>query len=116
MSTHYLALAGVVLLSAASQILLKRGVTDLVLSRGFRAALASLRPGLVAGVAAVGVSTVLYIWALTGMELGTAFAVTALTQIVVVAAGRVFLRERMRALHLVGFFLVILGLVIWTLP
>ncbi|MBN1837622.1 MAG: hypothetical protein JW820_17325 [Spirochaetales bacterium] len=115
MSGALAAVAGVVLLSAAAQVLLKRGVDRLVTRRGFRALLASVSPALLGGGAALLAAPPLYFLALTRLELGLAFAATALTQGVVAVAGRLLLGERLRPLQLAGVGLVLAGLLVWNL-
>lgn len=109
------ALGGVVLLSAAAQVLLKQGVSRLVTGRGARALLASVGPALLGGGAAFTAAPPLYFYALTRLELGLAFASTALTQVVVVLGGRLFLGEKLRPLHLGGLALILGGLLAWSL-
>ena len=109
------ALTGVVLLSAAAQIALKHGAGQLEIRRGVRAFLASLTPGLVAAGIAFTAAPILYFFALTRFDLGFAYVVTALTQALVIFGGRIFLRERLRPLHLAGTFLIIGGILLWNL-
>ena len=109
------AVAGVVLLSATAQVLLKRGVDRLVTGRGPRVLFRSVSPALVGGGAALLAAPPLYFLALTRLELGIAFACTALTQGAVALAGRFLLGEKLRPLHLAGLCLVLAGLLVWNL-
>jgi len=114
-STALAALVGVVLLSAAAQLLAKRGAGRLVTGQGPRVLLASISPELVGGAAALLAAPPLYFYALARLELGWAFASTALTQAVVALAGWLFLRERLRPLSLGGLALMLAGLLVWNL-
>lgn len=109
------ALAAVVLLSAAAQLLLKRGVGRVVTDRGIRALLSSISPSLLIGALAMLAAPPLYFFTLTRLELGLAFAGTALTQGVVALAGRLFLHERLRPLSIAGLLLITGGLLVWNL-
>jgi len=111
----YLALAAVVLLSSTAQVLVKRGAGRLITGRGPRTLLASVSPELFGGGIALLAAPPLYFFALTRLELGLAFAATALTQAVVVLAGWLLLAERLRRLSLVGLGLVLAGLLVWNL-
>lgn len=115
MSGPLLALAAVILLSAAAQVLLKRGVALLVTRRGLRAALASVSPALLCGGAALLAAPPLYFYALAHLELGLAFTATALTQALVALAGWLLLGERLRLPALGGLALIVGGLLVWTL-
>jgi len=109
------ALVGVVLLSTAAQVLVKRGAAGLVTRRGARALLGSVSPQLAAGAAVLLAAPPLYFFALSRLELGLAFASTALTQGAVARAGRRFLGERLRPAQLAGLGLVLAGLLVWNL-
>lgn len=115
MITAFAALGAVVLLSAAAQVLVKRGAAGLVTGRGLRALLGSVSPSLAAGGLAVLAAPPLYFYALTRLELGLAYAATALTQAAVAAAGWLFLRERLRPPALAGLGLIVAGLILWNL-
>ena len=115
MITPILALAGVVILSAAAQLILKRNAVRLITGRGFRTFVSSISPILI--VAGIGflAAPLFYFYALTRLELGFAFFAAALTQGVVVLGGRIFLRERLHPLHIAGICLVMAGVLIWNL-
>ena len=115
MTGPVIALAAVVVLSAAAQVLLKRGVVRVVTDRGVRALIASVNPSLVAGGLALVAAPPLYFFVLTRLDLSLAFAGTALTQGVVALSGRLLLRERLRPLSLAGLSLIIAGLLVWSL-
>jgi len=110
-----IALGAVVLFSAAAQVLLKRGVSRVVTDHGIRGLLFSVSPALAAGGLAFLAAPPLYFFALTRLELGMAYAATALTQGVVALAGWLLLRERLRPLSLAGLLLIIGGLLVWNL-
>lgn len=110
-----IALAAVVLLSAAAQVLLKRGIGRVVTDRGVCALLSSVNPSLLAGSLALLAAPPLYFFALTRLELSLAFAGTALTQGVVALAGWLLLHERLRPLSVIGLLTIIAGLLVWNL-
>ena len=110
-----IALAAVVLLSATAQVLLKRGVGRVVTGSGVRALLSSVNPSLLAGALALLAAPPLYFFVLTRLELGLAFAGTALTQGVVALAGWLLLHERLRPISIVGLLIIIAGLLVWNL-
>ena len=110
-----IALAAVVLLSAAAQVFFKRGINRVVTDRGVRAMLCSLNPSLLAGALALLTAPPLYFFALTRLELSLAFAGTALTQGVVALTGWRLLQERLRPLSIVGLLIIIAGLLVWNL-
>lgn len=115
MTAAIAALGAVVVLSAAAQLLLKRSVTALVTDRGLVALLRSVRPPLAVGALALFAAPPLYYFALSRVELGIAFAATALTQGAVALGARLFLRERLRRLHALGLLLVVTGILTWNL-
>jgi multidrug transporter EmrE-like cation transporter len=110
-----IALAAVVLLSAAAQVLLKRGVSHVVADSGIRALISSVNPSLLIGALALLAAPPLYFFVLTRLELGLAFAGTALTQGVVALAGWLLLHERLQPLSIVGLVIIIAGLLVWNL-
>jgi len=110
-----LALAGVVVLSAAAQIALKHGARMLEIRKGVRGFVSSLTPGLITAGAAFLSAPVLYFYALTRVDLGFAYMVTALTQVFVLFGGRFFLHERLKPMHLAGASLIICGILLWNL-
>lgn len=109
------ALAAVVLLSATAQVLLKRGVGRVVTDGGIRGLLSSISPSLFIGALAMLAAPPLYFFTLTQLELGLAFAGTALTQGAVALAGQLFLHERLRPLSIAGLLLITGGLLVWNL-
>ncbi len=113
--TALLALAGVVLLVAAGQVALKGGAGSLVTGAGPRALLRSVSPRLLLGLAAAVGATPLYFFAVARVELGLAYASTALAQGLVAVGGRLFLGERMSGRHVAGIGLVAAGLLVWNL-
>ena len=115
MTVSLLALGGVVFLSAAAHIVLKRSVSRLAIGYGLRMFVKSMTPGLVAAGVAFLAAPLLYFYALTRLELGFAFIVTALTQGLVIIGGKIFLRERLRPMHITGVCLVLTGVFLWNL-
>ena len=115
MTASFFALAGVVLLSAAAQVTLKRAAGRLTTGQGIRALISSMTPDLyVAGILFL-TAPLLYFYALTRFELGFAFLFTALTQGFVAIGGWLLLGERLRPMHLVGICLVVAGVLLWNL-
>jgi drug/metabolite transporter (DMT)-like permease len=110
-----LSLAGVVVISAAAQLLMKHGAVALDLGGGARAFLSSLRPSLLLAAVAFFAAPPLYFFALTRLELSFAFFATALTQLAVAVGARLFFGERLRSTHLVAFFIIVTGLCLWNL-
>jgi multidrug transporter EmrE-like cation transporter len=113
--TANLALAAVVLLTALGQVALKRGAGRLAIGAGLPALLRSVSPPLLLGMLAAVAAPPFYFVALARMELGIAFATTALTQGVVAVASRFLLRERPHTAQGAGIALVIAGLLVWNL-
>ena len=108
-STHWLALAGCVVLTACAQILLKKGALS---GRRF---FASLNPSTLSGYGLFGCVTVLSVYAFQQIELKTVTAWTATTYLLVAGLAHVVLDEPMTWSKAVGCFLVVAGGVAFAL-
>lgn len=96
-------LAGV-LLAAVGQVLFKVGAT------GQSDLLEFVNPAIISGLVCYGVGTVLWILALSKAPLTVVYPFTALTFVLVYAAGVLFLGETATLRSLVGIALILVGL------
>ena len=74
-----------------------------------------VRPGMIFGGACVLCAPPLYFFALTKLDLSSAYAFTALTYVLVSAGSRWLLGEHANAWHTTGVLLIAAGLVFWNL-
>ena len=103
LSTHWLALAGSVVLSACAQVLLKKGAVS---DRRF---MASLNPTTLTGYALFGCVTVLSVYAFQQVELKTGTAWISATYLLVAGLAHLFLGEPLTRSKIVGCSLVVAG-------
>lgn len=112
-ATFYL-LASVVL-TGVGQLLIKRGVStlgtiEMVPSAVFRSLTRSvLEPFIVGGLFLFGVATVLWMLALSLVELSYAFPFVSLSILLTTIGARVFLRESVSTIQKVGIALICVG-------
>jgi drug/metabolite transporter (DMT)-like permease len=69
-------------------------------------------PPLVAGLAAYGVSSVLWLWALSRVELSYAFPFLSLSYVAIMLAARFALSERLDRHRILGSAFIILGVIL----
>lgn len=91
------------LLGATGQVLLKLGADGAVELRDF------INPKLIGGLAAYGIGTLLWIWALSRVPLNVAYAFTALTFLLVYVASAFVIGERLPGVAYVGLAFVMSG-------
>jgi multidrug transporter EmrE-like cation transporter len=107
--TLMLVLAAVVF-SAAGQLFLKAGAARLAGLAGIDFLLGALRDvRVVAGLLAWIASTLCWLYVLRVAPLSRAYGLTSLTYVLIFFAGVFVLGERVRALHVVGTCLIIVG-------
>ncbi|MCF7927689.1 MAG: EamA family transporter [Spirochaetales bacterium] len=104
------------ILVTAGQILLKAGAPRMETGQGLKTFVISLfRPPLVIGAGLVFSAPVLYFLALRDLSLGQAFAVSALSIVLVPAGARIFLQERITPLQLAAMIMIAGGVVLANL-
>ena len=106
----FVALAASSLLAAGGQVIMKIGATGASDLSDF----INLR--VAAGLAAYGLSTVLWIWALSKVPLNIAYGFTAMTFLLVFAASGIVLREAFSLWTYLGVALVLAGFLCLSLP
>lgn len=113
---EFLMLAGVALFSAAGQLLLRRAATVWRTGNGLTAFIGSfLRSSALPALILVLGAPVLYWKALETVPLSRAYAITALTGVLVQAGGWMFLHEKVNRRHLAGALLCCAGIALWGL-
>lgn len=92
------------ILASFGQILLKRGAD------GARSLAGFVNLSLLSGLALYGLSTAIWIYALSFARLNIVYAFTTLTFVCVYILSFLILKERMNSLGIAGIFLVLAGL------
>lgn len=112
----YLCLGVMVLLTAAGQVLVKLGATDVRYGAGIGPFLRSLwRWPLLSGAVAVLAAPVFYFVALARVPLSFAYACTGFTYVLVLLGSAWILGERLRLEHAAGVALIFLGIALFGL-
>ncbi|HDQ13693.1 MAG TPA: hypothetical protein ENN41_02625 [Sediminispirochaeta sp.] len=112
----YAALLLMVLMNTLGQILVKKGAVQLDLHLGWKKFLKSLyTPYLIGGVLAVVLGPLLYMYALTEVELNVAYSFSGLTYLSVVISGHLLLHERITYYHIAGSLAILAGLTVWNI-
>ncbi len=115
MITGYLLLSTMIILTAGSQILVKRGAMRIQTNQGVRQLIKSaINLPLIAGSAAVFAAPVLYINSLSLLPLNKAFSFNGLSYILVIILSRLFLREKVSLFHIAGGLCILAGFFIWN--
>ena len=95
------------------QVLLKKSAGNILTGEGLRRfVLSFLKPGIIAGIAAVAFAPLIYIKALGEVPLSEAFAFNSLNYVLVFFSGRLILRERVNPLQITGVILITAGFLI----
>lgn len=110
-------IAGSVLLSSASQVMLKIGMSTPIVQSALagqpeprRIALAiGTSPLVLAGLVSFGLSAVLWLFVLSKIPLSTAYPFVALGIVITVAAGRVLFGDPMPVPKVMGIALIVAG-------
>lgn len=112
----YAALLLMVVLNTVGQLLVKKGALRLVLHRGIPAFLKSgLNLFLIGGGLSAAAAPLLYMYALSKLELNVGYSFSGLTYLSVVLSGHFFLREKITLYHIGGSLAILAGLVIWNI-
>jgi len=112
----YAALLCMVVLSTMGQLLVKRGSGRLITGKGARALIGSLANGpLLAGVLSVISAPLLYMYALSKVELSIGYSFSGLTYLSIVVCGHLVLREKITLYHILGSLAILAGLTIWNI-
>ncbi len=111
----YAELFAMVILTSASQVLIKIGSGKLVTGLGIRRFMKSmLNPYVIFGFALIVAAPVLYFLALSQLPLNTAYSISGLSYILVMALGRIVLREKLSVFHFIGGALILSGIMFWN--
>ena len=101
---------GAVTFSAAGQLFLKAGAQQLAAFGRLGFLLAAFRDvRVLTGLAAWALSTLCWLFVLRTAPLSRAYGLTSLTYVLVFAAGVFLFREPVRAVHVLGTLLIVLG-------
>lgn len=112
---EYGALLAMVALTCFGQVMMKLGAVRIETGRGPAAFLRSFAGRHVAwGAAATLCAPFFYIYALTRIDLAVAFSFTGLNYVVVLAASRRFLGERVHGWQWAGVGLICAGVVVFN--
>jgi len=115
MITGYLLLCIMILLTAGSQILVKRGALRIKTGQGAGLLIRSaFNIPLVIGTAAVVAAPVFYINALSLLPLNRAFSFNGLGYVLVIILSRFFLHEKLSLFHITGGLCILSGFIIWN--
>lgn len=112
----YMALLLMVVLNTAGQLLVKKGALRLVMHRGIPAFLKSgFNFYLAGGGLSVVAAPLLYMYALSKLELNVGYSFSGLTYLVVVLSGHFILHEKITLYHIGGSLAILAGLAIWNI-
>jgi drug/metabolite transporter (DMT)-like permease len=110
----YILMVFILLMVAAGQTLLKKGV-QAGQARG-KSRIASLfHPYVIAAFILVGASPLLYVRVVASLGLSNAFGLNALNYPLIFILSRLFLSEKSNSWHWSGLTLITLGVFIWSL-
>jgi len=112
----YIALLLMVILNTVGQLLVKKGALRLVLHRGFLELVkSSINPYLLLGGGSVIAAPLLYMYALSKVELNVGYSFSGLTYLSVVLSGHLLLHEKISLYHIGGSLAILAGLTIWNI-
>lgn len=112
----YASLLLMVFLNTLGQLLVKRGALKIVMHRGFWTMLKSMvNLNLALGSLAVVAAPLLYMYALTMVELNIGYSFSGLTYLSVVLSGHLILHEKITLYHILGSLVILAGLTIWNI-
>lgn len=115
MITGYFLLSIMIILTAGSQILVKRGAMRIQTNQGVCQLIkTAFNIPLIAGSAAVIAAPVLYINALSMLPLNRAFSFNGLSYIFVIILSRLFLHEKVSLFHIAGGLCILVGFIVWN--
>jgi drug/metabolite transporter (DMT)-like permease len=112
----YLALLLMVILNTVGQLLVKKGAHRLILHRGIPVFIKSgFNPYLIGGGLSVVAAPLLYMYALSKVELNAAYSFSGLTYLAVILSGHFILHEKITLYHIGGSLAILAGLAIWNI-
>jgi multidrug transporter EmrE-like cation transporter len=110
---QYILLIASLALSVTAQILLKKGVMASSLSFSFESVIKTiLSPLVFAGFVLYGLSAVIWLFVLQKLPLSVAYPAFALTYVIVVVVGALFLHEQISLSKTVGIGLILIGVIV----
>lgn len=112
----YGALFLMVFLNTVGQLFVKRGAVRIDIKNGFREMIKSMinLPLFLGGISAA-LAPLLYMYALSKLELSVGYSFTGLTYLCVVLSGHLLLHEKITAHHILGSLVILVGLTIWNM-
>ena len=112
----YIALLLMVLLNTLGQLLVKRGAVRIDIHLGTAHLIRSMiNWPLALGGLSVIAGPVLYMYALTKVELSVGYSFSGLTYLMVVLGGHLLLKERITIYHILGTLTILAGLMVWNM-
>lgn len=112
----YIALLLMVLLNTLGQLLVKRGAVRIDIHLGpARLIRSMINWPLALGGLSVIAGPVLYMYALTKVELSVGYSFSGLTYLMVVLSGHLLLKERIGIYHVLGTLTILAGLMVWNM-
>jgi drug/metabolite transporter (DMT)-like permease len=112
----YLALFGMVVLTTSGMLLMKLGVRKIVFKAGTMTLIKSFfNVPTITGILAACVAPLFYLYALSRVELSSAYVFTSLNYVFVFIGSCVLLREKVTGLQIIGIVSITLGLIIFNL-
>ena len=112
----YAALLGMVCLNTLGQLLVKRGSGRILTGNGAISLVKSMvNLYLVLGSFSVITAPLLYMYALSKIDLSAAYSFSGLTYVSVVISGHLLLHEKITHYHIIGSLVILAGLTIWNI-
>lgn len=112
----YVALLLMVLLNTLGQLLVKRGAVRIETHLGTAQLIRSMvNWPLALGGFSVIAGPLLYMYALTKVELSVGYSFSGLTYLMVILGGHLLLKERITLYHVLGTLSILAGLTVWNM-
>jgi len=112
----YIALLLMVLLNTLGQLLVKRGAVRIESRLGRVQLIRSMiNWPLALGGLSVIAGPLLYMYALTKVELSVGYSFSGLTYLLVILGGHLLLKERITLYHVLGTLSILAGLTVWNM-
>ena len=112
----YIALLLMVLLNTLGQLLVKRGAIRIETHLGTAQLIRSMvNWPLALGGLSVIAGPLLYMYALTKVELSVGYSFSGLTYLMVILGGHLLLKERITLYHVCGTLSILAGLAVWNM-
>ena len=113
MYNPYIALLAVSLLTAAAQVMIKKGALLLDTERGFKNLFLSLFTApMILGLCFTLTAPMIYFYALKTVPLGRAYMFSALNYVFILFGCRFILKERISIYHSLGILLILGGIIL----